>query len=145
MAGVNKVIIIGNLGNNPDIRTMQTGETVTTIGVATSESWTDKQSGDKKEVTEWHRIIFYRRLADIAGQYLLKGSKVYVEGRLKTRKWQAQDGTDRYVTEIIADKLQMLDSRKDQPPPAQPKPEARKDQDWLTDEEKADFDDDIPF
>ena len=111
MAGINKVIIVGNLGQDPDVRTTPTGDVVTTISVATSEKWQDKQTGDVKEVTEWHRIIFYKRKAEVAAEYLRKGSKVYVEGRLKTRKWQDQNGQDRYTTEIQGDVLQMLDSR----------------------------------
>lgn len=109
--GVNKVIIIGNLGADPEMRTMPNGEAVTNISVATSENWTDKNTGEPRERTEWHRIVAYRRLAEIIGQYLRKGSKVYIEGRLQTRKWQDQNGTDRYTTEIIADNMQMLDSR----------------------------------
>ncbi|QLB12768.1 single-strand binding protein [Bisgaardia hudsonensis] len=111
MAGVNKVIILGNLGNDPEIRTMQNGEAVANISVATSESWIDKNTNERREVTEWHRIVFYRRQAEIVGEYLRKGSKVYVEGRLRTRKWQDQNGQDRYTTEIQGDVLQMLDSR----------------------------------
>lgn len=111
MAGVNKVIIVGNLGNDPEMRTMPNGEAVANISVATSESWTDKNTGERREQTEWHRIVFFRRQAEICGQYLRKGSKVYVEGRLKTRKWQDQNGQDRYITEIHGDVLQMLDSR----------------------------------
>ncbi|WP_330962066.1 single-stranded DNA-binding protein [Pasteurella multocida] len=113
MAGVNKVIIVGNLGNDPEIRTMPNGEAVANISVATSESWIDKNTNERREVTEWHRIVFYRRQAEVAGEYLRKGSKVYVEGRLKTRKWQDQNGQDRYTTEIQGDVLQMLDSRQD--------------------------------
>ena len=111
MAGINKVIIVGNLGQDPDVRTTPTNETVTTITVATSEKWQDKQTGEVKEFTEWHRIVFYKRKAEVAGEYLRKGSKVYVEGRLRTRKWQDQNGQDRYTTDIIGDVLQMLDSR----------------------------------
>lgn len=111
MAGVNKVIIVGNLGNDPEMRTMPNGEAVANISVATSENWTDKNTGERREQTEWHRIVFFRRQAEICGQYLRKGSKVYVEGRLKTRKWQDQNGQDRYTTEIHGDVLQMLDSR----------------------------------
>ena len=111
MAGINKVIIVGNLGNDPEIRTMPNGEAVANISVATSESWTDKNTGERREVTEWHRIVLYRRLAEIAGQYLRKGSQVYVEGRLKTRKWQDQNGQDRYTTEIQGDVMQMLGTR----------------------------------
>ncbi|WP_419731341.1 single-stranded DNA-binding protein [Pasteurella multocida] len=113
MAGVNKAIIVGNLGNDPEIRTMPNGEAVANISVATSESWIDKNTGERKTQTEWHSIVFYRRQAEICGQYLKKGSKVYVEGRLRTRKWQDQNGQDRYTTEIQGDVLQMLDSRQD--------------------------------
>jgi single-strand DNA-binding protein len=108
MASVNKVIIVGNLGRDPETRYMPTGEAVTNIAVATTEAWKDKNSGEKKELTEWHRITFYRKLAEIAGQYLKKGSQVYVEGRLHTRKWTDKDGIERYTTEIIADTMQML-------------------------------------
>jgi single-strand DNA-binding protein len=108
MASVNKVIIVGNLGRDPETRYMPNGEAVTNITVATTESWKDKATGEKKELTEWHRITFYRKLAEIAGQYLKKGSQVYVEGRLQTRKWTDKDGTERYTTEIIADTMQML-------------------------------------
>ena len=111
MAGVNKVIIVGNLGQDPETRTTPAGEMVATISVATSEKWQDKQTGEVKEVTEWHRIVFYKRKAEVAAEYLRKGSKVYVEGRLKTRKWQDQNGQDRHITEIQGDVLQMLDSR----------------------------------
>ena len=114
MAGVNKVIIVGHLGNDPEMRTMPNGDAVANISVATSESWTDKNSGEKKEVTEWHRIVFYRRQAEICGQYLQKGSQVYVEGRLKTRKWQDNNGQDRYTTEIQGDVLQMLGGRQNE-------------------------------
>ncbi|MCA1324083.1 single-stranded DNA-binding protein [Herbaspirillum sp. alder98] len=111
MASVNKVIIVGNLGRDPETRYMPNGEAVTNIAVATTESWKDKNSGEKKELTEWHRITFYRKLAEIAGQYLKKGSQIYVEGRLQTRKWTDKDGGERYTTEIIADTMQMLGSR----------------------------------
>ncbi len=111
MASVNKVIIVGNLGRDPETRYMPNGEAVTNVAVATTESWKDKNSGEKKELTEWHRITFYRKLAEIAGQYLKKGSQVYVEGRLQTRKWTDKDGVERYTTEIIADSMQMLGSR----------------------------------
>ncbi len=109
--GVNKVILVGNLGNDPEVRYMASGGAVTNISLATSETWKDKQTGEQKELTEWHRIVFFRRLAEIAGEYLKKGSKVYIEGRLQTRKWQGQDGQDRYTTEIVANEMQMLDSR----------------------------------
>lgn len=108
MASVNKVIIVGNLGRDPETRYMPNGDAVTNVAVATTESWKDKNSGEKKELTEWHRITFYRKLAEIAGQYLKKGSQVYVEGRLQTRKWTDKDGVERYTTEIIADTMQML-------------------------------------
>jgi single-strand DNA-binding protein len=111
MASVNKVIIVGNLGRDPETRYMPNGEAVTNVAVATTESWKDKNSGEKKELTEWHRITFYRKLAEIAGQYLKKGSQVYVEGRLQTRKWTDKDGVEKYTTEIIADTMQMLGSR----------------------------------
>lgn len=113
MAGINKVIIVGHLGNDPEIRTMPNGEMIANISVATSESWTDKNSGEKKTQTEWHRIVLYRRLAEITAQYLTKGSQVYIEGRLKTRKWQDSNGQDRYTTEIQGDNLQMLGGRQD--------------------------------
>lgn len=108
MASVNKAIIVGNLGQDPATKYMPNGEAVTNISVATTEKWTDKSSGEKKEITEWHRITFYRKLAEIAGQYLKKGSSVYIEGRIQTRKWSDKDGVERYTTEIIADSLQML-------------------------------------
>ncbi|HEY8606955.1 MAG TPA: single-stranded DNA-binding protein [Noviherbaspirillum sp.] len=111
MASVNKVIIVGNLGRDPETRYMPNGDAVTNVAVATTESWKDKNTGEKKELTEWHRITFYRKLAEIAGQYLKKGSQVYVEGRLQTRKWTDKDGVERYTTEIIADTMQMLGSR----------------------------------
>src|SRR5579871_3614366 len=110
--GVNKVILIGNLGKDPEVRYTPGGTAVANITLATSESWKDKQSGENVERTEWHRIVFYQRLAEIAGEYLRKGSKVFVEGRLQTRKWQDKNtGQDRYTTEIIADNMQMLDSK----------------------------------
>lgn len=111
--GINKVIILGNLGNDPETRYMPNGNAVTHISVATSESWQDKQSGQTQERTEWHRVVFFARLAEIAGEYLKKGSKVYVEGSLRTNKWQDQNGNDRYTTEIAAKEMQMLDSRPD--------------------------------
>lgn len=109
--GVNKVILVGNLGNDPETRAFPSGDMVTNITLATSETWKDKQTGQPQERTEWHRVVFHRRLAEIAGEYLHKGSKVYIEGSLKTRKWQGQDGQDRYTTEIVAREMQMLDSR----------------------------------
>jgi single-strand DNA-binding protein len=109
--GVNKVILIGNLGKDPEVRYMPNGNAVCNVTLATSESWKDKQTGEQKEQTEWHNLTFYRRLAEIAGEYLRKGSKIYVEGRLQTRKWQDKNGNDRYTTEIIANEMQMLDSK----------------------------------
>lgn len=109
--GVNKVILVGNLGGDPETRYMPSGGAVTNITLATSESWKDKQTGQPQERTEWHRVVFFNRLAEIAGEYLKKGSKVYVEGALRTRKWQGQDGQDKYTTEIVAAEMQMLDSR----------------------------------
>jgi single-strand DNA-binding protein len=109
--GINKVILIGNLGNDPETRYMPSGGAVTNITLATSESWKDKQTGQPQERTEWHRVVFFNRLAEIAGEYLRKGSKVYIEGSLRTRKWQDQSGQDRYTTEIVASEMQMLDSK----------------------------------
>src|SRR4051812_10178115 len=109
--GINKVILIGNLGADPETRAMPSGMTVANINVATSENWKDKQSGENKERTEWHRVAMFGRLGEIAGEYLKKGSKVYIEGSLRTRKWQDKQGNDRYTTEIIGNEMQMLDSR----------------------------------
>jgi single-strand DNA-binding protein len=143
--GVNKVILIGNLGADPDVKYMPSGDAVANVSVATTESWRDKDSGEQQERTEWHRVVFFRRLAEVVGEYLTKGSQVYVEGRLQTRKWQDRDGNDRYTTEIRADQMQMLGSRgggggamgsdsrskpAPAPEPGRPEPE---------------FDDDIPF
>lgn len=157
--GVNQVILIGNLGSDPDTRFMQDGSAVTNISIATSESWKDKRTGEQQERTEWHRVCFFNKLAEIAAQYLKKGSKVYVMGSLRTRKWQDSNGQDRYSTEIVANEMQMLDSRgSDQPndsalpphmqqphtapkPQADPQPQPQPDQKELDDK----FDDDIPF
>jgi len=109
--GINKVILIGNLGNDPETRYTQSGSAVTNLSLATSETWKDKQTGQPQERTEWHRVVFFNRLAEIAGEYLRKGSKVYIEGSLRTRKWQDQSGQDRFSTEIVANEMQMLDSR----------------------------------
>jgi single-strand DNA-binding protein len=111
MASVNKVILVGNLGADPESRYMPNGDAVCNVRLATTESWKDKASGEKKEITEWHRVVFYRRLAEIAGQYLKKGTPVYVEGRIRTRKWQDKDGQERYTTEIEATEMQMLGRR----------------------------------
>ena len=109
--GINKVILVGNIGGDPEVRYMPNGNAVTTLSIATSETWKDKQTGDKQERTEWHRVVCFNRLGEIAGEYLRKGSKVYVEGSLRTRKWQDQQGQDKYTTEIVATDLQMLDSK----------------------------------
>jgi single-strand DNA-binding protein len=111
VSGVNKVIIIGNLGNDPETRYMPSGGAVTNISVATSERWKDKQTGQQQERTEWHKVVFFNRLAEVAGEYLHKGSKVYVEGQIRTRKWQNQQGQDVYTTEIVAREMQMLDPK----------------------------------
>lgn len=111
MASLNKVQLIGNLGRDPETRYMPNGEAVTNITVATTESWKDKNTGEKKEQTEWHRVTFYRKLAEVVGQYCKKGSTIYVEGKLQTRKWTDKDGVEKYTTEIIADTMQMLGGR----------------------------------
>ena len=140
--GINKVIIVGNLGQDPDTRYMPSGAAVTNFTVATNESWKDKQTGEQKDRTEWHRVAMFGRLAEVAAEYLRKGSQVYIEGKLRTRKWQDRDGKDRYTTEIIADEMQMLGGRgggsapmssESAPVSASPQPPAD------------DLDDDIPF
>lgn len=118
MASVNKVILVGNLGADPEVRYMTNGDAVANIRMATTESWKDKASGERREMTEWHRVVFYRRLAEIVGQYLKKGSPVYVEGRIRTRKWQDKEGQERYTTEIEATEMQMLGSRQGQGDPS---------------------------
>ncbi len=147
--GVNKAILIGNLGNDPDIRYTASGAAVANISLATAESWKDKETGEKQERTEWHRVVFFGRLAEIVGEYLRKGSQIYVEGRLQTRKWQDKEGRDRYTTEIVANEMQMLGSRSggttnfDQsPPPAKEEVTAPATSGGPP---KDDFDDDIPF
>ncbi|NQY42361.1 MAG: single-stranded DNA-binding protein [Legionellales bacterium] len=109
--GVNKVILVGNIGNDPEVRYMPNGSAVTNVSLATSDVWKDKQSGEQQERTEWHRVVFFNRLGEIAGEYLRKGSKIFVEGNLRTRKWQDKNSQDRYTTEIIANEMQMLDSK----------------------------------
>ena len=109
--GVNKVILVGNLGADPEVKYMPNGNAVANVTLATSESWKDKQSGENREKTEWHRVVFFRRLAEIVGEYLKKGSQVYIEGKLQTRKWQDKNGVDRYTTEIVANEMQMLGGR----------------------------------
>ena len=111
MASINKVILVGNLGRDPETRYMPDGGAVTNVSIATTDTWKDKTSGEKKEATEWHRVVFFNRLAEIAGEYLKKGSQVYVEGRLRTRKWQDKEGVDKYTTEIVCDTMQMLGGR----------------------------------
>jgi single-strand DNA-binding protein len=153
MASVNKVILVGNLGRDPETRYMPDGAALTNVSIATSYQWNDKASGEKKEETEWHRVVFRARLAEIAGEYLKKGSQVYVEGRLRTRKWQDKEGQDRYTTEIVADTMKMLGSRsgagepRNEPPretagagAAEPKAAAKKPAGKFDDME-----DDIPF
>jgi len=120
--GVNKVILVGNLGKDPEVKYTASGAAVANITIATSESWNDKQTGEKQEKTEWHRVVFFRRLAEIAGEYLRKGSQVYIEGKLQTRKWQDQSGQDRYTTEIVANEMQMLGSRGGDGGGARPQP-----------------------
>lgn len=153
--GVNKAIIVGNLGRDPEMRYTAGGAPVANFSVATTESWKDKQSGDRREETEWHRVVMFGRLAEIAGEYLKKGSQVYLEGRIQTRKWQDQSGQDRYTTEIVANEMQMLGSRGgagpsdnyDQSPPASaPHAQAQAQaQSTPAGAPTSDFDDDIPF
>lgn len=111
MASINKVILVGNLGQDPEVKYMPSGGAVTNISIATTDTWKDKATGEKKDKTEWHRVVFFNRLAEIVGEYLRKGSQVYIEGNLRTRKWQDQGGQDRYTTEIVAREMQMLGSR----------------------------------
>ena len=146
MASVNKVILVGNLGADPETRYMPNGDAVANIRLATTESWKDKASGEKKEITEWHRVVLYRKLGEIAGQYLKKGSAVYIEGRIRTRKWQDKEGQERYTTEIEANEMQMLGGKSDrsESAPSQPKQAPRNAQGAP----KTSFDgmdDDIPF
>jgi len=152
--GINKVILIGNLGQDPETRAMPSGSSVTNLRIATSESWKDKQSGEMKERTEWHSVAMFGRLAEIAGEYLRKGSQVYIEGSLRTRKWQDKQGNDRYTTEIIANEMQMLGSRGGGGAAAaggQGSGRGRQGDDEYSQApvtsstEKDDFDDDIPF
>lgn len=118
MASVNKVILVGNLGADPETRYLPSGDPVTNLRLATTDTWKDKTSGEKKEATEWHRVVLFRRLAEVAGQYLKKGSQVYIEGRIRTRKWQDKDGQERYTTEIEAEEMKMLGSRQGQGEPS---------------------------
>lgn len=138
--GINKVILIGNLGADPETRYMPSGSAVTNLRLATSESWKDKTSGEQQERTEWHRVAMFGRLAEIAAEYLRKGSQVYIEGSLRTRKWQDKEGNDRWSTEIVANEMQMLGSRTESSAPARSAPAA------VAESESSDaFDDDIPF
>lgn len=155
--GINKVILVGNLGKDPETRYMPNGKAVTNFSIATSESWTDKQSGDKQERTEWHNIVMFEKLAEIAAEYLRKGSQVYVEGSLRTRKWQDKEGKDRYTTEIVARDMQMLGGRGGaggggsgggmgggESRPSRPAP-ATEDRGGPPSRDEGGFDDDIPF
>ncbi len=144
MASVNKAILIGNLGKDPDVRYSPDGSAITNITLATTESWKDK-SGEKQEKTEWHRVAFFGKLAEIAGEYLKKGSQVYVEGRIQTRKWQDKDGQDRYTTEIVADKMQMLGSRGNSFEVSDSQTESRPSKPAPKTGGFDDMDDDIPF
>jgi single-strand DNA-binding protein len=148
--GINKVILIGNLGADPDIRYTQSGDAVANVSLATSETWKDRQSGEAREKTEWHRVVFFGKLAQLVQQYLRKGSKVYLEGQLRTRKWQAQDGQERYATEIVVGlggTLQMLDGRPADGPKGDSQPVQRQApaSPPARDVPPVDFDDDIPF
>ena len=151
MAGINKVILVGNLGAKPEVKYASNGNAISNLSVATSESWTDKSTGQKQERTEWHRVSLFGKLAEIAGQYLDKGSKVYVEGKLQTRKWQDQNGQDRYTTEVVVSgfngTLQMLDRRDDSSSSAPSEDAAEKGQTEpsITPVSKEEFEDDIPF
>ncbi len=149
MASVNKVILVGNLGADPESRYLPNGDAVTNIRLATTDSWKDKTSGERKEITEWHQVTFYRRLAEIAAQYLKKGRQIYVEGRIRTRKWQDKDGNDRYTTEILADEMQMLGSREgmSDAPPRETGSAARKAAEPAAAPASGfdNFEDDIPF
>lgn len=145
--GVNKVILVGNLGNDPEVRYMPNGNAVANLTVATSESWKDQQ-GQAQERTEWHRITMYRKLAEIAGEYLKKGSQVYLEGKLQTRKWQDQQGNDRYTTEVVCDQMQMLGGKQSgngQQSPQQAPQQNRQQAQQKQAEPDFDFDDPIPF
>ncbi len=143
--GINKVILIGNLGGDPETRYMPNGSAVTNITVATNESWKDKKTGEQKDRTEWHKVAMFNRLAEVAAEYLRKGSQVYIEGKLRTRKWQDRDGNDRYTTEIIADEMQMLGGRSGGSAPMSAGSSAESPASEPPKPGPADFDDDIPF
>lgn len=140
--GINKVILIGNVGKDPETRYMQNGKAVCNFSVATSEGWTDRNTGDKQERTEWHNVVLYDKLAEIANEYLKKGSQVYIEGSLRTRKWQDKEGKDRYTTEIVGQTMQMLGGRREGDNNSQRR---REPANQNRPPEAADFDDDIPF
>ena len=152
--GVNKAILIGNLGQDPEVKYMPNGKAVANITVATSESWKDKNTGEQVDKTEWHRVVFFQRLAEIVGEYLKKGSKVYIEGKLQTRKWQDKNGADHWTTEVVASEMQMLDSRgggssdfnQSQGAPSQSAPQSgQQSAPSQAAPMNNDFDDDIPF
>jgi len=149
MSGINKVILVGNIGAKPEVKYSSNGSAIANLSVATSETWNDKNSGEKQEKTEWHRVSLYGKLAEIAGQYLDKGSKVYVEGKLQTRKWQDQSGQDRYTTEIIVSgyggTLQMLDKREGMASSSQSAPSTNINNDTVEVADNSGFEDDIPF
>ena len=149
MSGINKVILVGNIGAKPEVKYSSNGSAIANFSVATSETWNDKNSGEKQEKTEWHRVSLYGKLAEIAGQYLDKGSKVYVEGKLQTRKWQDQSGQDRYTTEIVVSgyggTLQMLDRREGMAKGGQSAPSNNMNNDTVEVADNSGFEDDIPF
>ena len=147
MASVNKVTLIGNLGRDPETRYSGDGAAITNITIATSETWKDKATGEKKEMTEWHRVVFFNRLAEIAGEYLRKGKPVYIEGKLRTRKWTDKEGQERYTTEIVADEMKMLGSRDgdERSSPARTAQEAARQGRPQPSGGMADMDDDIPY
>lgn len=151
MASINKVILIGNLGRDPEVRYTSAGTAVCNLTLATSRNWKDKQSGEKQEETEWHRVVFYDRLAEIAGEYLKKGRSAYVEGRLKTRKWQDKDGRDNYTTEIVGESLQLLGGKDEADKPQRTHSEMKRAAPAKASASKSsgggfdDMDDDIPF
>ena len=150
MSGVNKVIIVGNVGADVEAKFLPNGKAVANITLATSESWKDKTSGEQKELTEWHKVVFFDRIAEIVHEYVSKGSKLYIEGSLKTRKWQGQDGQDRYTTEIVGKEMQMLDSKSDRPSSQNTIPMPKNSTPQFSGQspqsiKQAEFDEEIPF
>ena len=155
--GINKVILIGNVGVEPEVRYMPNGNAVATLSIATSESWKDKQTGEKQERTEWHRVVCFNRLGEIAGEYVRKGAKIYIEGSLRTRKWQDQQGQDKYTTEIVANEMQLLDNKGGSAPnyegipetqssyASAPQPSARTQPGTVAQDAFDQLDDDVPF